>query len=162
VFSNILGRKKDNTNQEDEAHAALVEKISKMNLTEMRSYIKNNMKDFELSEDGLIEVMKRLTTQDEKTKLYYIKSDDMDSKKKKAFDLILAVAESKKINFTVVDFMQKFLEVYKDIIAAYDQEHKEIYASRLVDAVNLALVNINEKAALKKKMDILGENETSI
>jgi len=162
MFGNILGRKKDDTSTVDGANAALVEKISKMNLTEMRSYIKNNIKEFEVSEEGLVEIMKRLTTKDEKTKQYYIKSDDMDSKKKKAFDLILAVAQSKKINFAVVDLMQKFLEVYKDIIAAYDKEHKEIYNSRLVDAVGLALVNINEKAALKNKMDVLGENTTSL
>jgi hypothetical protein len=162
MFGNILGRKKGDTDKTDEVDTALVEKISKMNLTEMRAYIKNNIKEFEVSEEGLIELMKRLTTEDEKSKLYYIKSDDMDSKKKKAFDLILAIAQSKKINFAVVDLMQKFLEVYKDIIAAYDKEHKEIYNSRLVDAVNLALVNINEKAALKNKMDVLGENTTSV
>ncbi|MEN4053069.1 MULTISPECIES: hypothetical protein [Sulfurimonas] len=162
MFGNILGRKKEDNSQKDEVHAALVEKISKMNLTEMRSYIKNKIKDFEVSEDGLIEVMQRLTMEDKKTKTYYLKSDDMDTKKKKAFDLILAIAESKKINFTVVDLMQKFLEVYKDIITEYDREHKEIYGSRLIDAVNLALANINEKAALKNKMDVLGENTTSI
>ena len=158
----MFGRKKEDKSEDDGLKAETVAKISKMNLTEMRSYIKNNMKDFKVSEDGLIAVLQRLTTKDATTKEYYIKADDMDSKKKKAFDLILAIAESKQISFAVVDKMQKFLEVYKDIIAAYDREYKEIYNSRLVDAVKLALANINEKAALKKNMDILGENTTSV
>jgi hypothetical protein len=162
MFGTILGRKKEDISEEDRAHAELLSKISKMNLTEMRSYIKNNIQDFEVSEDGLLIVLQKLTTEDEKTKKYYLKSDDMDSKKKKAFDLIILMAQSKKISFEVVELMQKFIEVYNEIIMQYDKEHKEIYASRFVDAVNLALSNINKKAALQNKMDVLGENNTSI
>jgi len=159
MFKSILGRKKEDTSQEDAEHTALVEKISKMNLTEMRSYIKNNIQDFEVSEDGLNEILHRLTTEDEKSKKYYLKADDMDSKKKKAFDLIIAIAQNKKINLVTVELIQKFVALYSDIIEQYDREYKEIYASRFVDAVNLALANINKKVALQKKMDILGENK---
>ena len=158
MFSKILGRKKEDISEEDADHAALVEKISKMNLTEMRSYIKNNIQDFEVSEDGLSEVMHRLTTEDKNTKLYYLKSDDMDSKKKKAFDLVLTVAQNKKINLVTIELIQKFTEIYRDMIDAYDKEHKEIYDSRFNDAIKLALANIDEKAALKNKMHILGES----
>jgi len=157
MFGNILGRKKEDISEEDADHAALVEKISKMNLTEMRSYIKNNIKDFEVSEDGLVAVMNRLIIPDQKTKEFYIKSDDMDSKKKKAFDLVLAISQNKKINLVTIELIQKFVETYKEIIDAYDKEHKEIYSSRLVDAIKYALININEKTALKNKMHILGE-----
>jgi len=157
MFGNILGRKKEDISEEDSDHAALVEKISKMNLTEMRSYIKNNIKDFEVNEDGLTEVMHRLTTEDKNTKQYYIKSDDMDSKKKKAFDLVLAIAQNKKINLVTIELIQKFTEIYKEIIDAYDKEYKEIYASRFSDAIKLALANINEKTELKNKLHILGE-----
>ncbi|QOP44773.1 hypothetical protein [Sulfurimonas paralvinellae] len=162
MFKSILGRKKDDQNDITAEDAALIEKISTMNLTEMRSYIKNNIKDFEVSEEGLNAVLHRLTTQDKKSQSYYLKPDDMDSKKKKAFDLVLTIAENKKITFETVDLMQKFVETYKDIIEAYDKEHKQIYDSRFVDAVNLALENINKKVALKNKMDILGENNSSV
>jgi len=162
MFKSILGRKKDDKNEENAVDTALVEKISKMNLTEMRSYIKNNIQDFDVSEDGLNEVLRRLIREDEKSKKYYLKADDMDSKKKKAFDLIIAIAQNKKINLVTVELIQKFVTLYSDIIEQYDREHKEIYDSRFVDAVNFALANINKKVALQKKMDILGENNSSV
>jgi Ni,Fe-hydrogenase III component G len=161
MFGNILGKKKQ-ISQEDTQNKELIAKISKMNLTEMRSYIKNNIDDFEVSEEGLIAILKKLTTEDEKTKKYYLKSDDMDSKKKKAFDLVILMAQSKRINFEVVELMQRFIETYNEIITQYDRDHKEIYASRFVDAINLALENINKKAILQNKMNLLGENKSSI
>jgi len=157
MFNAILGRKKEDVGEGDKIHAELIAKISKMNLTEMRSYINNKIKDFDVSEDGLVAIMNRLITQDKKTKEYYIKSDDMDSKKKKAFDLVLAISQNKKINLVTIELIQKFADIYKKIIDEYDKEHKEIYSSRFVDAIKYALVNINEKTALKNKMQILGE-----
>jgi Ni,Fe-hydrogenase III component G len=157
MFSAIMGRKKEDISEEDKDHAELVAKISKMNLTEMRSYINNKMKDFPVSEDGLIVVMQQLTKEDKKTKKYYIKSDDMDSKKKKAFDLVLAISQNKKISLIAIELIQKFAEVYKDIIYEYDREYKDIYGSRFLDAIKLGLANLREKAALKNKMHILGE-----
>jgi hypothetical protein len=53
--------------------------------------------------------------------------------------------------------IQKFAEVYKDIIYEYDREYKDIYGSRFLDAIKLGLANLREKAALKNKMHILGE-----
>jgi len=158
MFGSILGRKKEEISTGDKGHQELVEKISKMNLTEMRSYINNKMKDFEVSEDGLNEVLNKLVTPDSKTKNYYLQADDMDSKKKKAFDLVLSAAKNKKVNVVTVELIQKFMEVYKEIIANYDKEHKEIYESRFNDAIELALTNITQKTALKNKMDILQEN----
>ena len=130
MFGNILGRKKEDITEEDAEHVALVEKISKMNLTEMRSYINGKIEDFKVSEDGLIELMNRLIIQDKKTKEYYIKSDDMDSKKKKAFDLVLLIAKNKKISLVAIEQIQKFVLLYKNIITLYDKENKDIYASR--------------------------------
>ena len=46
MFGNILGKKKDNTNVDENANIAL--KVSKMNLTEMRSYINNKLNNFEM------------------------------------------------------------------------------------------------------------------
>ncbi len=158
MFGSILGRKKEEISTEDKEHQELVEKISKMNLTEMRSYINNKIKDFEVSEDGLNEVLSKLITPDAKTNNYYIKADDMDSKKKKAFDLVLSAAKNKKVNVVTVELMQKFMDVYKEIIANYDKEHKEIYESRFKDAIELALMNITQKSELKNKMNVLQQN----
>ena len=158
MFGSILGRKKEEISTEDKEHQELVEKISKMNLTEMRSYINNKIKDFEVSEDGLNEVLSKLITPDAKTNNYYIKADDMDSKKKKAFDLVLSAAKNKKVNVVTVELMQKFMDVYKEIIANYDKEHKEIYESRFKDAIELALMNLTQKSELKNKMDVLQQN----
>ena len=157
MFKSILGRKKEETSEESADHAVLAEKISKMNLTEMRSYIRNKIQNFEVSEDGLNEVMRRLTTEDEKSKEYYLKADDMDSKKKKAFDLVLLIAQHTKINVVCIELIEKFLQIYKDIIETYDKEHKEIYASRFNDALTTALANIDQKVALHHKMNILGD-----
>ena len=158
MFGSILGRKKEDISTEDKGHQELVEKISKMNLTEMRSYINNKIKDFEISEDGLNEVLSKLVTPDAKTKNYYLQADDMDSKKKKAFDLVLSTAKNKKVNVVTVELIQKFMDVYKDIITDYDKEHKEIYESRFNDAIELALTNITQKSELKNKMDVLQQN----
>jgi len=159
MFGNILGRKKEDINKEDIAYTQMLTKISKMNLTEMRSYVKNNIKDFKVSEDGLVEVMSRLIVEDTNTKQYYIKDDDMDSKKKKAFDLVLAIAENKKINLVTIELIQKFIEIYKDMIHAYDKEHKDIYISRFMESIKYALMSIEGKAAFENKMELLGENK---
>jgi DNA repair ATPase RecN len=158
MFGSLLGRKKEEISQEDREYQRLVDKISKMNLTDMRLYVNNKIKDFEVSEDGLNEVINRLTTLDVKTKGYYLKIDDMDSKKKKAFDLVLMIAKHKKANLVTVELIQSFIDVYKDIIEKYDYDHKEIYKSRFEDALEIALANIAKKAEFKYKMNVLQED----
>ncbi len=158
MFSKILGKKQETTSQEDQEKAQLLDKISKMNLTEMKSYVNNRIESFPLNEDGLLGVMQKLVTPDANTKALYIQESDMDSKKKKAFDLVLIIAKSKKITFKIVDEIQNFMQKYESIIQEYDREYKEIYASRLSDAIALSLENIGMMSELKAKMDILGEN----
>jgi translation initiation factor 2 beta subunit (eIF-2beta)/eIF-5 len=158
MFKKLLGKKKEDNSQEQKEHAELVEKISKMNLSEMRSYI-NNRLDMEVSEAGLGGVLDKLTQPNPQTQNYYLQEDDMDSKKKKAFELILLIAKSQMISFEIVEKIQKFIEHYHTMITTYDKKYKEIYTSRLSDAVELALANINKMSQLKVKMDILGEND---
>ena len=157
MLKSILGRKKEEISEADSAHALLVEKISKMNLTEMRSYVKNKMKEYKVSEDGLNEVMHRLIKKDKKSKKYYLQVDDMDSKKKKAFDLVITIAQNKRTTLVTIELIQKFTQIYKNIIEKYDREHKEIYVARFSDAINTALVNISQKVALKKKLNLIGD-----
>ena len=79
MFSNLLGKNKEEAS-EDKEYLALVEKISKMNLTDMRSYVNNKLNDFAITQAGLVEVMKKLTARDEETSKTYLQMDDMDSK----------------------------------------------------------------------------------
>ena len=54
MFGKILGREKNRSNSNE-----LVHKISKMNLPEMRSYVNNKAFNLEISEEGLVEVLKK-------------------------------------------------------------------------------------------------------
>ena len=150
MFSKFLGNSKDNIVDDD--NIAL--KISKMNLTEMRSYVNNKINDFEITQVGLVEVMKKLTVTDEKT---YLQIDDMDSKKKKGFDLVLMVANSKQISVEAVELLQEFTVVYKDLILKYDTDNKEIYESRFKDALEQSINNVNKLSELDRKRTVLGE-----
>ena len=152
MFGSILGKKKENTPVDDVAL-----KVSKMNLTEMRSYVNNKLDNFEITPDGLIEVMRRLTSMDENNSKTYLQIDDMDSKKKKGFDLVLMIAISKHISVEVIELLQEFIKVYEELIAKYDVEFKEIYASRFLDAIELAIGNVNKQTEFQRKQKVLGK-----
>jgi len=145
---NNLFKSKSNEEVPDN-NTQIIHRISTMKLTDMRSYVRNSLKDFPVCETGLKEVMRILVD--------YIKIDDMPSKKKKAFDLVILIAKNNKITIDTVEYIQKFLENNKDLIYAYDREFKEIYESRLDDALNMALQNIEEITKLQNKMHVLGE-----
>jgi hypothetical protein len=155
MFSGVLDKKKKSVSEH--TNSEIVLKVSKMNLTEMRAYVNNKLANEETKEDGLYEVMKKLITPHETTMKLYIQMDDMDQKKKKAFELIFLISKSKKITIETVELMQKFTVLYVDIIKKFDQDYKEIYESKLGDAIKHALVNLNELAELQKKINILGE-----
>jgi len=155
MFGKILGKNKDNVSQSDKKHLEIVEKISKMNLTDMRAYINNKILNFEIDEDGLIEILKKLTTKNGEKR--YIEIDDMDSKKKKGFDLVISVASHTKITVVAVELIQEFITFYDDVIKKFDKDNKQIYESKLKDALQKAINNISEMAELKRKMDVLGD-----
>jgi len=152
MFGSILGKKKENTGVDD-----IALKVSKMNLTEMRSYVNNRLDDFEITPDGLIEVIKKLTAIDEKNSKTYLQIDDMDSKKKKGFDLVLIIANSKYISVEVIEFLQEFIKVYEELITKYDIDFKEIYASRFLDVIELAIDNVNKQTEFQRKQKVLGK-----
>ena len=157
MFGGIFKTKEKIKNAHVHSHSEIANKVSKMNLTEMRTYVNNKLANDEITEDGLHEVMKKLITPHETTMQLYIQIDDMDQKKKKAFDLIFLISQSKKITIQTVELMEKFTELYEDIIKKFDQDYKEIYESKLNDAVELSLSNLNEVTELQRKMNILGE-----
>ncbi len=156
MFGNILGKKKNEISSQDEAHSQIIQRISKMNLTDMRAYINNRMGDIEVNEDGLIEILRKLITRDSETSKRYIEIDDMDSKIKKGFDLVISIASHPKITVVAVELIQEFIILYNDVIAKFDRDNKQIYESKLKNALSKAISNIGEMTDLKRKMDVLG------
>ncbi len=155
MFGNLLGKVKSEISDDDQKHKEIIAKIDKMNLTDMKTYIKNNISDFEVDEDGLSEVMRKLVKVNKETSKRYIEIDDMDVKIKKSFDLVLSVLISKKITVTTIELVNNFIDISKDIIEKYDKDNKQIYASRFKDAVSVAVDSINVKTELKRKMNLL-------
>lgn len=157
MLSKILGSKGSATSQEACSHEELVQKVSKMNLTEMRSYVKNKILDFPISEDGIIEVINRVTIENEESSQRYIKADDMDSKKKKAMDLVISILEHKMLTVKAIERAKNFMDVYAQIIVDYDQENKEIYYSKLKNAVVQSIGRIEARIDMTSKIDFINK-----
>jgi len=154
MFENLLKKKLTKSDKEI-ALEHITQKVSTMNLSEMRTFVRGKVESLPICEDGLNIVLKRLTLVDENSEKLYINSDDMDSKKKKAFDIVILIASSTLVNVVAVEYIQKFMEVYKKLIEEYDTQYKEIYMSRLTDAAMLTINTINIRSALNDKMSIL-------
>ena len=150
MFSKILGKKKSVDESQEIEY-----KIGKMNLTDMKAYLNDKLPDDKVDQDGVIALMKRLVSLDSKTSKYYIQEDDMDAKIKKAFDLVIAIAGSKKVTVVAVELIQEFINIYTDMIKKYDTDNKEIYSSRLNDAVRNASAKINSIADINNKMTVI-------
>lgn len=155
MFSKILGKGKTDVNG-DREHQDIILKVSKMHLSDMRSYVNNKTSGLEICENGLLEVMKRLISTDAKNNRF-IESDAMDSKIKKAFELVIIIAKHKKITVTVAELIQEFIKTYNDLIVKYDQKNKQIYASKLKDALSVSIENLGKMTQENKKSKVLGE-----
>ncbi|WP_324171768.1 hypothetical protein [Sulfurimonas sp.] len=156
MFGNILGKIKGKKS-EDKVHSELVQKISKMNLTDMKAYINNRIPDLSVDEVGLSEIMKKLIKVDEKTSKRYIDASDMDTKIKKGFELVLTLLVNKKITVLAIEQVGEFIKIYKEIINDYDKKHKQIYGSRFNKALGQAVDGINLRAELNRKSNVIGE-----
>ena len=154
MFGKILGKNKKEADKNQE-HSKIVEKISKMNISDMRVYVNNKLTGFEICEDGLNEVMRKLLLKDDKGQRF-IEMDAMDSKKKKAFDLVLIVASSKKITIITIELIQEFMKQYIDIIDKFDKENKQIYTSKFKDGLTKAMSTISAMTEVNRKNIILG------
>jgi len=152
MFSKLLGKK--NENSTDKFHNDIIEKISKMNLTEMRSYSKDKIKDFPICEFGLEEILKKLTLKNEKTLKYYLSSNDMDSKFKKGFDLVLSILQDKKITISIIEESKIFVDIYQELILEYDKNNKDIYHSRFNKSLHNASNNFDLKTDVINDIEI--------
>ena len=88
---------------------------------------------------------------------HYIEIDDMDTKIKKGFELVLSVADHKKVTVTTVEQIQEFIVLYEDIILKFDNEYKQIYHSRLNDALQKAIKSVETMADINRKENVLSK-----
>ena len=153
MFGNILGKSKKEE-VENASNSEIVEKVSKMNLSDMRIYVNNKNSAFEICEEGLSVVMRRLISKDENSKRF-IESDAMDSKIKKAFDLVLIITANKKMTKLTSELIEEFIVLYSDIIKKFDIDNKQIYADKLQKALINALTYIQTMAEVNKKINVL-------
>ncbi len=154
MFSKFLGKK---IFDDTPANKNLMVKIEEMNLTDMRIYINNKIEGMTSTEEGIIAILKKLILKDEKTSTRYIKLDDAEVKKKKAFELIIAILQHKKITIVAIELIQVFLEVYADIILKYDKDNKQIYGSKMKNALLKTVSTMEKLIEFEAKMQILGE-----
>ncbi len=155
MLGKLISKIKNKEESPDKKHLELVDKISKMNLVDMRAYVKNSMQGFETSEEGLVEVLKKLTEVNSTNSKRYIELDDMDDKIRKAFELILLISVDKRMTIDALELIQEFTKIYSDVILQYDTKHKQIYASRLKDAIEQGILAITKKANFETKQKVL-------
>jgi len=153
MLSKLFGKRGDSA-EDDSDFKALKEKISQMNLSELRLYAKGKLDGFEVSEEGLVLVLERLLVPINEKRLF-LDADDDDTKLKKAFDLVISIARENRVSMKVVELIAKFIQTYEKLIKAFDQKHKEIYEDRLKKAVDNAMEIVEAKMALQNKMNML-------
>ena len=123
MFSKMLGKMKSSSSDNQEKKE-LIDRISKMNLTDMRAYINNRVPDFPVDEEGLSEVLHKLLEVDEKTSKRYIDIDDMDY----VFHLFIAISsktKNKRLAYQPLD------EALTALVADY-QANRNIELGRIV------------------------------
>jgi len=144
------------TNDKEKMHNELAERISKMNLTDMRSYTNNRIPDLPVSKEGLVEVLKRLLEVDDKTHKRYIGIEDMDSKIRKGLDLIVNILANRKLSIEAIEVAIELYEVSKEMIKKYDTDNKQIYISKIKKSLNKAIEYMNKRSEIQRKMGVIG------
>jgi len=146
-LKSLKGSQRENSNK-------LLDKISKMDLVEMRIYINEKLDDFEVDDFGLHEVVKKLINMNEQSSKYFLQENDLDSKKKKAFELLLLILQHKKTSIAVIESTQEFLDVYDKLIKQYDKDNKDIYESKIKKLMSLAVDRINKQTNIINVMEV--------
>ena len=152
MISKIFGKK--SKHRSDNKKSELQERIERMNLTELRLYVKGKMEGLELDEEGVVEVLRRLVSKINE-KRYFLDESDDDTKMKKAFDLVLLCAKSNKMTVRAIELIAEFIQRYERLIRIFDKKHKEIYEDRLKKAIDTATTIVEAKVALQNKMSMI-------
>lgn len=155
MFSNMLGKMGISSSDKEKEHKELIERISNMNLTDMRSYINNKIPDLQVSEEGLVEILNKLLKVDDKTDKRYVDIEDMDSKIRKGLDLIVNILTNKKLSIEAIEVAIALYDASKEMIEKYDTDNKQIYMSKIREALNKAIENMALKSEIQRKMKVI-------
>ena len=155
MLKKLLGKEKESISKNDTKQ--LAEYISKAGLTELRSLLLGQVTRFKVDENTVIEVLKKLTSQDENTKKRFLEKDDNDTKLKKAFDTVITAAKSKEVSVEAVELIEKFMRMYKDLIDDYDLRNKQVYMHKLAKAAEHSLSFIEQILNYLNKLSVINK-----
>lgn len=153
MLNKLFGKKED-VDLENK-HSELAEHISKMGMAELRSLLLGQIERFKVDENTIIEILKRLTHEEHEKR--FIEKDDNDIKLRKAFELVITAANSKKMSVEAVELIQKFITMYKDIIEDYDTRNQQIYMHKLTKAIELSIAMVEQISGFINKMAVIKE-----
>ncbi len=156
MFDNLFGKKKDV--DEEDTNKQLIEYVSKQGVTELRTLLLGQIDRFKVDENTVIEVLKRLTHVDESTGKRFLESSDNDIKLKKAFDTVITATNTKKMSVEAIELIQKFMDMYKDLIDGYDTRNKQIYMHKLTKATELSITMVEQLSIYMNKMAVIRDN----
>lgn len=152
MFNKLLG-KSEKTGENNQK--ALQEHLSKIGISDMRTLLLGQIEKFPVDEVLIVEVLKKMTYQDEKTGKRFLEESDNDMKLKRAFDTIITAASNKKISVEAVELIQKFILMYTDLIEGYDKRNKQIYMHKLTKAIELSISMVEQLTAYMNKMAVI-------
>lgn len=155
MLKKLLGKDKESISKNDTKQ--LAEYISKAGLTELRSLLLGQVTRFKVDENTVIEVLKKLTSQDENTKKRFLEKDDNDIKLKKAFDTVITAAKSKEVSIDAVEQIEKFMTMYKDLIDDYDLRNKQVYMHKITKAAEHSLSFIEQIINYLNKITVINK-----
>ena len=152
MFKKLLGKSE---NKSENGLKELQEYLSKIGISEMRTLLLGQVEKFPVDENMIIEILKKITQEDEKTNKKFLESSDSDIKLKKAFDTVITAAGSKKMTIESIELIQKFILMYKDLIESFDTRNKQIYMHKLTKAIELSINTVEQLTTYMNKMAVI-------
>ena len=152
MFNKLLGKSEktsENSTKEFQDY------LSKIGISEMRTLLLGQVEKFPVDEEMIIEILKKMTYQDEKTGVRFLESSDADVKLKKAFDTVITAASSKKMSVEAIELIQKFIRMYTDLIESFDTRNKQIYMHKLTKAIELSINMVEQLTAYINKLSVI-------
>ena len=152
MFKKLLGKSKKKS---ENSVKEFQEYLSKIGLSDMRILLLGQVEKFSVDENMIVEILKKITHEDEKTNKRFLESNDSDAKLKKAFDTVITAAGSKKVSVEAIELIQKFMIMYKDLIESFDTRNKQIYMHKLTKATELSINTVEQLTAYMNKMAVI-------
>ncbi|KIM12783.1 MAG: hypothetical protein KU37_02625 [Sulfuricurvum sp. PC08-66] len=140
---------------DEKATEAFRSVATKWNLDDILLYVRDQKPDHKVTDAGLAVILTRFNTQksaDKKSptgERREFEPYDMDSRTKKGFDLVIAIAQHKAISVTTLEMVKAFYIIYKDVLLDYDTKFTQIYAHRIKEAYKGG----NVRALTKRKIE---------